>query len=230
MRPVTLATIPFAVDLQSLAVRVHLRPEKVQSGDFEKMLLEAQSVARPKACYRIAYIEHKDSDTVILDKIPFTSRVLRVNLKNAQRVFVFAATCGTELEEWSHTYRELLQQYWADAIKEAALDCAYQFLLDHLEKEHRPGNLSEISPGSIEDFPISQQTALFRLLGDTQRNIGVTLTESLLMLPIKSISGILFPTEERFESCQLCPRPVCPGRRAPFDPTLYKRKYQVTTS
>jgi hypothetical protein len=40
------------------------------------------------------------------------------------------------------------------------------------------------------------------------------------MVPRKSISGILFPSEEGFQSCQLCERASCPGRRAPFDVSL----------
>ena len=52
--------------------------------------------------------------------------------------------------------------------------------------------------------------------------IGVTLSESFLMIPIKSVSGILFPKEIRFESCQLCPREKCAGRRAPYEESLWQ--------
>jgi len=54
--------------------------------------------------------------------------------------------------------------------------------------------------------------------------IGVTLTESMLMIPRKSISGIFFPTERMFFSCQLCPRENCPARESSYDETL-KEKY-----
>ena len=49
------------------------------------------------------------------------------------------------------------------------------------------------------------------------------LTDTFLMVPIKSVSGIFFPTEVSFESCQLCPRENCIGRRAPYDPALVKK-------
>ena len=58
---------------------------------------------------------------------------------------------------------------------------------------------------------------------DVEKLIGVRLTDSFLMVPMKSISGILFPTEVRFESCQLCPRKDCPGRRAPYDQALWSK-------
>jgi len=45
----------------------------------------------------------------------------------------------------------------------------------------------------------------------------VRLTESLLMIPRKSASGIYFPTEVSFSSCQLCPRERCDNRKAGYD-------------
>jgi hypothetical protein len=53
----------------------------------------------------------------------------------------------------------------------------------------------------------------------------VTLTDSFLMVPTKSVSGIVFPTEVSFESCRLCPRSDCPGRRAKYDPNLWEQRY-----
>jgi hypothetical protein len=54
----------------------------------------------------------------------------------------------------------------------------------------------------------------------------VELTDSFLMVPNKSVSGLRFPTETSVENCQLCPREVCPGRRTPYDPKLYEQRYQ----
>jgi hypothetical protein len=45
----------------------------------------------------------------------------------------------------------------------------------------------------------------------------------MLMIPVKSVSGIFFPTEIKFESCQLCPVARCTGRRAHYDPDLEKK-------
>jgi hypothetical protein len=77
-----------------------------------------------------------------------------------------------------------------------------------------------MDPGSLEDWPITEQPKLFSIFGDTERLVGVRLTGSMLMVPRKSISGILFPSEEGFSSCQLCERAACPARRTPFDAAL----------
>jgi len=55
----------------------------------------------------------------------------------------------------------------------------------------------------------------------------VRLNESLLMTPSKSLSGIYFPTEIPFYSCQLCPRKKCPSRKANYDERL-AREYGVS--
>jgi hypothetical protein len=83
-----------------------------------------------------------------------------------------------------------------------------------------------MNPGSLPDWPLSEQRPLFTLLGENPGTIGVELMDSFLMTPVKSVSGMWFPTEERFESCQLCQRHNCPGRRAQFDAGLYDRKYR----
>jgi hypothetical protein len=83
-----------------------------------------------------------------------------------------------------------------------------------------------MNPGSLPDWPLSEQKPLFTLLGGGPTTIGVQLKDSFLMVPVKSVSGIWFPTEEKFESCQLCQREKGPGRRAPFDSGLFERKYR----
>jgi len=83
--------------------------------------------------------------------------------------------------------------------------------------------LSRMSPGSLKDWPVTEQSPFFSLFGNVEELIGVTLTESMLMIPRKSISGIFFPTEVMFFSCQLCPRKGCPARKAPYDETLRKK-------
>jgi hypothetical protein len=65
-------------------------------------------------------------------------------------------------------------------------------------------------------WPIEQQRSLFALFGDVEALIGVALTESYLMLPTKSVSGVYFETDQSFISCQLCTREACPGRRAKY--------------
>ena len=105
-------------------------------------------------------------------------------------------------------------------------DAEFKHLNEHLIDHFQPGKISRMNPGSLPDWPLPEQQQLFALLGGGPASIGIKLTDSFLMVPIKSVSGIWFPNEESFESCRLCPREKCPGRRAPYDPDLYDRKYR----
>ena len=55
--------------------------------------------------------------------------------------------------------------------------------------------------------------------------LKMKLTDSFLMLPMKSVSGLYFATETSFQSCRLCPRKVCSGRQAPYEPSLWEERY-----
>jgi hypothetical protein len=216
--------IPFRLNLDTLVSKLRAREQHVNS--LQSLAKDARAVGRPKALYRVAYVEDKEDDCVIIEGVTLTSRVLRVNLEHAHRVFAYVATCGMELEEWARSIDDLLQSYWAETIKEMALGQAIEALNRDIVERFRPGKTATMAPGSLEDWPLEQQQPLFTLLGDTEAAIAVRLTKSLMMVPTKSVSGIRFPTAESFESCQLCPREKCPGRRAPYDAKLYARKYR----
>ena len=225
MSPVVLDNIPFRPELDGLLRRLHVSEGAGDAARVAELAAQAEAVGRPKALCKVAYVESKDDDSVVIGGIRFTSRVLRVNLDAVHRVFAFVATCGMELETWSQSIADPLEQYWADAIRAAALGEAHGALDAHIAERYRPGDTSTMNPGSLSDWPIEQQRPLFELLGRGPDLIGVHLTDSYLMIPRKSVSGVRFPTETRFESCQLCPRENCPGRRAPYDKDLYRRKY-----
>lgn len=227
MDPVVLENIPFQLDMAAVHDQLRVREGSSYADALERLAREALTIARPKALYKVALVDEKGDDYVVLDGVRFNSRVLRVNLDGAHRVFPYVATCGTELWDWANALDDTLQRYWADAINEMAVRVALQALDDHLAERYRPGQLSRMNPGSLGDWPIREQRALFKLLGDPHEVIGVQLLKSCLMVPNKSVSGIQFPTEEGFVNCQLCPREDCPGRRAPYDPQLYDSKYRL---
>jgi hypothetical protein len=197
--------------------------------DIKELLAQAHAVAKPKGVYKLATVDRPDGadadHTVLIDGCPFTSRVLAVNLKDVSRTFPYIATCGTELEEWSQSIDDPMKRFWADTIKEEALRCAIEAVAHDLVQSFRPGERASMNPGSLEDWPLSEQPGLFALFGDAIDTIGVGLSESFLMIPVKSVSGLWFETESGFKNCQLCPRENCPNRRAPYDPHLFGTRY-----
>jgi hypothetical protein len=217
--------IPFEPDVKKMKDRLRVRPGSSIEPEFERMLEQACQVARPRAAWRFGYIETRDQNQVVINGQTFTSRVLAVNLQKAHRVFACLATCGKELEDWSLTFDDILLQFWADSIKQTAVHIAFEAVKCHFNEAFHPGKTGGMAPGSLEDWPLTEQRPFFRLMAPLDEAIGVSLTESCLMLPTKSISAFRFPTEENFESCLLCQRENCPGRQAAYDPQLYEKRF-----
>lgn len=220
-----LANIPVELKLDELLRRFRVEPRSTDADALAGLAERVREVARPKAIVDMCYVGSRASNTVEFGGVEFTSRVLTVNLENAHRVFPYIATCGRELDEIAVVEGDPIEEYWLDEMRIIALGAASAAVREHIEKEYRPGKMSSMSPGSLEDWPITQQEQLFAVFGDVEEKIGVRLTDSFLMVPMKSVSGLHFPTETSFESCQLCPRRGCPGRRAPYDERLWQERY-----
>jgi len=222
---ITLEHIPVSLDFEEIKRRLHME----QRGDWgpgQSLIETAQSLISAKAAYKVCFIEAKREGAIVIDGIRLTSKVLRKNVDKAERVFPYVITIGNKLEEKSRACEDLLEQYYLDTIGNVALHLARKYLEDHLLSTYALGGLSYMSPGSLHDWPIENQRPLFSILGDVEASIGVRLEENFLMIPTKSLSGIYFPTEIRFYTCQLCPRKDCEARRAAYDENL-AREYEI---
>jgi hypothetical protein len=211
---------PIPVDLDPDEVVRLLRLGRRPGGREKamKLLAEAAALARPRAFYLEAFVESRSSDAVTIAGRVFRSRLLRVNTDRAFKVFAYVLTVGPELETHAGRADDLLHRYYLEILADLTLEAASEKIRERLGRESGLDHLSGMNPGALEDWPISEQIPLFDLLGGGPAEIGVRLTEALMMLPRKSVSGIFFPSEETFLSCRLCSRQPCPGRRAPFDP------------
>ena len=87
MEPVILHKIPFQIDTGSLKKKLHIKEENPYLTDFMRLVDEAEKIGRPKALYKMALVDNRGEDFVIVDGIRLRSRVLRVNLELAQRIF-----------------------------------------------------------------------------------------------------------------------------------------------
>ena len=212
----TLEYIPVNLSLEEIKKKLHMQ-EKGDWSPVQALVDQAhQSLIRARAVYCSCYLQSKSEDAIFIDGTRFKSRVLRKHTENIGRVFPFVVTIGSKLEERATMCKDFLEQYYLDTIGNIALITARKYLEDQLRSRYALGCISYISPGSLEDWGLEEQRPLFSILGDVDASIGVRLTKSLLMIPKKSLSGIFFPTEVPFYSCQLCPRKNCPSRKAKY--------------
>jgi len=221
-----LDNIPITVTLSKVLQKLAVKDDE-DIALISDLFETAQAVARPKALYREAFVEELSGARVRVNGFDFHSEVLAANLNNIHRVFAYVCTCGAEVDEWSRGGHDYVVSLWLDMIKEMFLIDAITFLREHIKTAFGLKRISAINPGSgnAENWPISQQKELFAMIGDVKGEVGVTLTDTCLMLPIKSTSGLLYPSEADFVNCALCFRENCQGRRAEFDKELYERTF-----
>lgn len=172
---------------------------------IDSCLDEANGRLSCKVCYGVF-----DTDLFCDGKeaAPMGSLDLKKNLTGCSRSILFAATIGIDLDRLIFRYSRLsparalcFQAIGAERIESLCNAFNEDIRIEYKEK----GFLSRprFSPG-YGDFPLSSQKQFFDLL-DCPRKIGLSLTESLLMSPSKSVTAIigLYPdTSEAEENCQ----------------------------
>lgn len=218
---IILDTIPFIADEKGLFELLKIKPGSRHAAGLAAIFDEAVFAARPKAAFAVAPVDGRSTETVSVAGVGFTSRILAANLKDAVVVYPFVATCGQELEEWSRGISGALQSFWADTIKLLALGCAIGHVDAYLKERIGGAALSSMNPGSLEDWPLAQQRPLFEIIGSDAGKIGVSLTEQMVLKPLKSVSGIQFISGDGFTNCRLCPREKCPARREAYEAEGY---------
>ena len=221
---IQLLDIPFSLDAEHLMRQLRIKPGSSNAEAFTELLARVVEVGKPKAVYELSYVEDRADDSVVLGGVRFTSRALRRNLGPVERVFPYVATCGTEADAVAAPDGDALQALWLWTIKEALLEVARDYLYERLASRYRMTHWATMHPGSGDAgvWPIEQQKELFSVFGEVETLIGVRLTDSMLMVPAMSVSGIVYATETEFASCQVCHREGCPGRTAPFDEAVWR--------
>ena len=130
-------------------------------------------------------------------------------LKDCDRVILMAATLGSEAELLLRRsqVRNMGDAVILDAAASAAIENVCDNLCEDLAVRFAPAYLTDrFSPG-YGDFPFTQQREFFAVL-DITRQIGVSLSESGLMLPQKSVTALIGvadrPQEHRHRGCASC--------------------------
>jgi len=209
--------IPIKLDSDDLVKGLRIRRNVEYIKDKLDSLIEAITpVMNPKALYSISFDDKIEGDQVTIGDTVFTSKIVRMNLEQVGRVFPYIVTAGSELDDMELSKRQ--SAMLLDQVKTVVVSKAYQYLRTHLAEKYGIKKLSSVAPGRLDEWPLTQQRELFSLFGDNVDRIGVRLTKTCLMVPVKTVSGLLFPSEAGFKSCELCSREKCMGRRAAYDP------------
>ncbi len=174
-----------------------------EAPELDSLLQSCLDEVRGKLTYKVCYCEFPltfHGGRLDLGFVETDSEGLKKNLMGCDRIVLFAATVGIEIDRLIARYssvsptRSLLFQ----AIGAERIEC----LCDVFEREIAArkagvglGIRPRFSPG-YGDFPLDVQSDIFAVL-DCQRKIGLTLNQSLLMSPSKSVTAIIGVTARK---------------------------------
>ncbi|MGD0340256.1 MAG: vitamin B12 dependent-methionine synthase activation domain-containing protein [Bacteroidales bacterium] len=164
---------------------------------IEKTLGEAEEVSTIKAEYRIFDdVVFNDVDkTVSVNDITFEIRkIVYGQLKKSESAALFLCTAGVEIGRMSRQAMkdgDLLGGYIYDVVGSEIVEAAADLMQADLERAMASSGrriTNRFSPGYC-GWDVSEQHKLFQLIPGTY--CGIRLTDSALMDPEKSVSGMI---------------------------------------
>ncbi|HPA87471.1 MAG TPA: vitamin B12 dependent-methionine synthase activation domain-containing protein [Bacteroidales bacterium] len=201
-----------------------------KSGESDEVLAEligaaldeAEQVCHIKAELRIfrgVSFNGEDKTVRIEDEVFDLKKIVYSQIRKSEAVAVFLATAGDRLGIMSRQAMkegDLLKGYVYDIIGSEVADGAAGIMQDELEKTIKAGGekiTNRYSPGYC-GWNVAEQHKLFRLM--PANFCGISLNDSALMSPEKSVSGFIgIGREVRFNdyTCGLCDMEDCIYRR-----------------
>ena len=164
------------------------------SPEIEKLLNECIEEIKSKLSYKVCYcvLPVKATEKSIdFDAFRVNSKKLSLNLKNCERVIVFGATLGTEIDRLIMKHGKLspTKALFFQSIGATQIEVLCDKFLEDIKKDLKVNLKPRFSPG-FGDLELTTQKDIFRIL-DCSKKIGLTLTDSLLMSPTKSVTAFV---------------------------------------
>jgi len=192
--------------------------------DVSQLIEKSRQLIEPKAVFELVNVAGVYGHGVHLETgHTLKSMVLADMLEHGQKVAPYVVTIGPRLERQASEEAKgsILRSWMLDKVGDYALEKASAYLKSRVG-EALKGGVSVFSPGSGTGklFGIDQQKVIFQILNPSE-SIGVSLTPGCMMVPRKSLSGVLAVTGREYIACQYCPRERCDNRRKPFSGEYY---------
>lgn len=196
--------------LQYLGWRGNDIPHEVDR-QIQACIEDTLRLVQPRYTYRCFDLVRQDGAIVLGGtQIALPGRDIAALLQDCPRCLLLAATLGMPLEQ------AIRRAEIADMTRALILDCcgssAIEAVCDRVEQtlSAQQGDAvyltDRFSPG-YGDMPIEFQAQMTSLL-DTSRQIGLSLTDSYILTPRKSVTAVIGladrPQTKRFRGCAYC--------------------------
>ncbi|MBR4073244.1 MAG: Vitamin B12 dependent methionine synthase activation subunit [Clostridia bacterium] len=168
--------------------------------EISALVKECINEVKDKLTYRVCYRElpvKTDGSICDFEVFSLQSEKLALNLKECEKIILFAATIGVEIDRLITKYGRLSpsKALMLQAIGAERIEALCDMFCADIEREYNMGLKPRFSPG-YGDLTLFAQKDIFSLI-DSVRRIGLTLNDSLLMSPSKSVTAFLGLVENK---------------------------------
>jgi hypothetical protein len=182
----------------------------------EEMWFDLQNWCTPHFGYTMHGGEIIDRAHVkVANTVLHTGRIITAALCEAEKFILFTATAGHEFDYWLKQIKkndDIVKAFVANSLGSIITESTVSLLMKKIEQiatEERHHISNNYSPGYC-DWQLVEQKSLFSLF--PPHITGIQLTDSCLMLPIKSVSGIVGigrNIKKRPYGCAICKMKNC---------------------
>ena len=182
--------------------------------DAVKAVSYAECIIKPKFIYKKVNIDDIGKDFILIDDIKFCSKILANKIRGKDTAFVFIATGGKEIAIYIDEVSDCFEKYVLDIAAYMGCLSALKNMEEAIKETYNIDRYISLAPGSLPDWDVIEGKKIFELFGHDYKKVGVRILESGMIEPVKSVTGILFESEDAFNSCEVCMRQDCPTRRS----------------
>lgn len=188
---------------------------------MEDALVQARAIAKPAYSARTYQIEQRLPTGLKISGVELKSKHLSQTMAKAVELIVFIVTVGDNIEKIATVFTaddDPAGGYMIDRTGSIAAESLAEGLERRLREEYESKGKSvsmRFSPGYC-DWDTAEQIKMAKLVDFS--SVGVTLTQGMMMVPKKSISGVIGigPAgvfEKASSPCAICTKSDCDYRR-----------------
>jgi hypothetical protein len=183
----------------------------------DQYIEECTRLMTPVGGYVLAEaVDPESSDEIAIEGLRFqTGKIIHKMMKHSETYAFFLVTAGPEPERLARDLLEkgeFLEGYISDLVASALADAVADCVHEEISKLADSRGLkvsNRYSPGYCS-WDVAEQQKLFSLFPDN--SCGISLTDSSLMIPVKSVSGLIgLGRHIKFNeyTCEICPMKNC---------------------
>ena len=165
----------------------------VQSEELDRLYGECVELVKKeaslKAVWRKSTVEFVGEDTVSFDFGSITSAALCKNLEGCKSAYVFAATAGIGVDRLLLKYKHLdaARAMVLSAVGSSVAECWCDKVNEIIVGDSKSKPRFSPGYGGVE---LKHQKEILDFL-DAQKRLGITLTDSFFMTPVKSVTAFI---------------------------------------